>query len=511
MTRISRWLVQVSLIGLGLGLFVTCVWLLNVSSGSLVAQTVKEEGAKKEPTPSKPRGLAGDGVTDDAPGLQKAIDASAGAIVLPTGTYLLKKTVVIDLAKVGFTSIDGRGTATLKMVGEGPALRIVGTHGGTADPNSVKPGVWQKERAPLVRDLEIIGSSATDEKNNADGIEADGIEADGTMQLTLRGLVMRHLRHAVHLVNRNRNVLIEGCHIYENRGIGVFYDHVNLHQSNINGCHISYCRQGGVVNRGGDVRNIHISGCDIEANMGDTADSPAAANIFLDCTGGSVAEVAIVGCTIQHGSKCPDGANIRVWGEGVVERKGERLKFQCGHITIADNVLSDVQTNIELKQARGVTITGNTLWQGYKHNLVCENCTQLVIGSNLMERNPLYGYTSEANNTAVIKNCSDSTISGLQLHHPMGGEPGLLVEKCQRLNITGCTFLDCRPAAVELRDVSDSRLSDCLIQDDLKPAAESAAVIIRGGRGNMVVDNRVPGGIVVDDKNAHHMEGNYQK
>jgi parallel beta-helix repeat protein len=478
------------------------LWLVLIGG----SQSQSQEGAnasKKEPAPSKPRGLAGDGVTDDAPALQRAIDNSAGAIVLPTGTYLLKKTVVINLAKVGFTSIDGRGTATLKMVGEGPALRFVGTHAGTAAPDSVKPGVWKMERAPLVRDLEIIGVPVAGKESSA-----DGIEADGTMMLTLRGLVVRHLRHGVHLVNRNRNVQIEGCHIYENSGIGVYYDHVNLHQSNINGCHISYCREGGVVNRGGDVRNIHISGCDIEANMGTAADSPPSANIFLDCTGGSVAEVAIVGCTIQHGAKCPDGANIRIWGEGTVLRAGKELKFQCGHVTIADNVLSDVQTNIELKQARGVTITGNTFWQGYKHNLFAENCTQLVIGNNAMERNPLYGYTSEANNTVVFKNCSDSTLSGLHLHHTMGGDAGLLLDGCRRFNITGCTVLDCEIAGIMLKDVTDSRLSDCLVRDDRDPKQRSKALVEKGGEGNMIVDNRLVGGIVKTPNNKH-FEGNF--
>lgn len=474
------------------------LWLLLSTATPSQSQDAANE--KKEPTPSKPRGLAGDGVTDDGPALQKAIDNSAGAMVLPTGTYLLKKTLVIDLAKVGFTSIDGRGTAILKMVGDGPALRFVGTHAGTAAPESVKPGVWLKERTPLIRDLEIIGTGSES--------TADGIEADGTMQLTLRGVVLRQLRHGVHLVNRNRNVLIEGCHIYENAGIGVFYDNVNLHQSNINGCHISYCRQGGVVNHAGDVRNIHISGCDIEANMGTAADSPASANIFLDCTGGSVAEVAIVGCTIQHGAKCPDGANIRIWGEGTVLRAGKELKFQCGHVTIADNVMSDVQTNIELKQARGVTITGNTFWQGYKHNLYAENCTQLVIGNNAMERNPLYGYTSEANNTVIFKNCTDTTLSGLHLHHTMGGEAGLLLEGCRRFNITGCTVLDCEITGIMLRNVTDSRLSDCLVRDDRDPQKPTGALIEKESKGNMIVDNRLVGAVVIDRDN-NHFEGNF--
>lgn len=507
MAILSRFRREASIIAGVIVLAAAIAWF-STATAQPNAGDAKADTAGKGP--SKPRSLVGDGVTDDAPALQRAIDASAGGIVLPSGTYLLKKTVVIDLAKVGFTSLDGRGTATLKMVGDGPALRFIGTHGGTADPGSVKPGVWLKERAPLVRDLEIIGEKMADKES-----AADGIEADGTMQLTLRGLVIRHLRHAVHLVNRNRNVLIEGCHLYENSGIGVYYDHVNLHQSNINGCHISYCRQGGIVNRGGDVRNIHISGCDIEGNMGDATDAPASANIFLDCTSGSVAEVAIVGCTIQHGSKCPDGANIRIWGEGTVARKGEQLKFQCGHVTIADNVLSDVQTNIELKQARGVTITGNTFWQGYQYNLHCESCTQLVIGNNAMERNPLYGYTSEANNNVVFRNCSDTTISGLHLHHTLGGEAGLLLDHCRRFNITGCSLLDCQPGAILLKNVTASRISDCLVRDDLvrddlDVKQRSTALVAQASSGNMIVDNRLVGSVEVDTK-KNHVAGNYEQ
>ena len=42
-------------------------------------------------------------------------------------------------------------------------------------------------------------------------------------------------------------------------------------------------------------------------------------------------------------------------------------------MTIGDNVLSDVQTNIHLAGVRGVTITGNTFWKGYAHNLLVED------------------------------------------------------------------------------------------------------------------------------------------
>ena len=119
------------------------------------------------------------------------------------------------------------------------------------------------------------------------------------------------------------------------------------------------------------MRNIHIAGCDIEANM--AKGGPPTANVLLDCADGSVAEVAITGCTIQHSKDAPDSANIRILGRGFMDRRGQSMPFKCGNVTIGDNVLSDVQTNIHLVGVRGVTITGNTFWQGYAHNMLIED------------------------------------------------------------------------------------------------------------------------------------------
>ena len=69
------------------------------------------------------------------------------------------------------------------------------------------------------------------------------------MELTITRVHVRKVLHAIHLVGNNRNIILSDCHLYENGGIGVFYDNVNLHQSNIVGCHISYNDGGGIVSR----------------------------------------------------------------------------------------------------------------------------------------------------------------------------------------------------------------------------------------------------------------------
>ena len=399
-------------------------------------------------------GAKGDGVADDGPAIQALIEAKAGTIRFPAGTYRLTQPIVVDLDKVGFVSLIADGTAKLVMAGPGPAVRFSGTHGGTAAPESVKSDVWDRQRMPAVEGLAITG----------DHPEADGIEAAGTMQLTIRGVHIRKVRHGIHLVQRNRNVLIDACHIYENSGCGIYLDAVNLHQTNISASHISYCRGGGVVVRGGEVRNVHINGCDIEANM--AKDGPPTANVLFDCADGSMAEAAITGCTIQHTKDAPESANIRILGRGFMKRNGENRPFNCGHVTIGDNVLSDVQTNIHLVGARGVTITGNTFWQGYAHNLLVEDSLQVVVGANMMERNPLYGYTSEGSNQVIFRGCKDCTIQGLHVHQVLDAEAGVTFDKCDRIHFTGNTILDCDKLALLIKDTTRSRFFGNMYRDD---------------------------------------------
>jgi hypothetical protein len=423
-------------------------------------------------------GAKGDGQTDDSAALQKIIDASAGSIRFPAGTYRITKPLVVELNRVGFTSFTADGTAQLLMDGPGPAIRFLGNHASSADPNTFKPEVWQRQRMPVVDGLAIIGNHS----------EADGIAADGTMQLTLRGVHIRKCRHGVHLVNRNRNVLIDACHIYENSGCGIYYDHVDLHQSNISASHISYCGQGGVVVRGGNVRNIHISGCDIEANM--AKDGPPAANVLLDCADGSVAEVAITGCTIQHTKEAPGSANIRIIGRGTMNRRGEKQAFNCGNVTIGDNVLSDVKTNIHLDGVRGVTITGNTFWQGYDHNVLVEGSSHVLLGPNMLERNPLYGYTAEGKNCVIFRDCRDCTIQGMHLHNVINSEAGFLLEKCDRIHVDGCTILDCDNIGLLLKNCRQCRIGSCVVRDE-RPGATSIPIKAMGTSvGNIVQEER---------------------
>ena len=420
----------------------------------------------------------GDGQSDDTVAIQKVVDSGVGVVRLPKGVYRVTKPVVINLAQVGYTSICGDGVAKIVMDGPGPAIQVVGTHFKSASPSGFTEDVWKRERMPLIDGVAIVGAHP----------EAIGIQALGTMELTVSRVHIRNVLHGIHLVQNNRNVIISDCHIYENRGVGVFYDNVNLHQSNITGCHISYNVGGGVVSRSGNVRNIHIAGCDIESNM--SPESPPTANVLIDGTGSTAGtgEVAITGCTIQHNNSSPDSANIRIIGRSEPSR-GQDLVRE-GNVTISGNVLSDVQVNVHLKDCRGVAVTGNTFWMGYQHNLLIEDCSAIVVGPNNLDRNPRYSYGNSlnANNGLVVRNCVDCTLNGLHISGVWRDPAALLVENCQRMNITNCTILDCDNVGLLLKNVRDSRVSDCLIRDD-RPDAHAVSLQVTAGSGNMIVDN----------------------
>ena len=416
----------------------------------------------------------GTGAADDARTLQALVD-KGGLVRLPKGVYRIATPIVVDLEKTGIVAIEGSTVARIIMTGPGPAIRFRGTHAGTAAPHTVKPNVWD-QRMPSVDGIEIVGEHPN----------AVGIEATGTMKLTLTRVLIRDCLHGIHLIERNRNVIVSDCHIYNNRGIGLYLDNVNLHQINVTGSHISYNADGGIVVKAGQVRNLQITGCDIESNMG--KDRPPTANILVDSTDGSNAEVAITGNTIQHNHVAAGSANIRIKGPSHLEPGTDERRD--GHITIASNILSDVMVNIHLDRVRGVVITGNTFWTAYDRNLLVENCSNVIVGPNNFDRNPRYHREEkpETTNAITFRNSSDCTLTGLHLTRVRAAPAGLTLETCQRLHVTNCTILDCDRIGIWIKNCTDTRLNGCMIRDD-RPNAASLAIRVEGGRGNTIVNN----------------------
>jgi len=396
-------------------------------------------------------GAVGDGRVDETTALQHAVEEGSGRLVLPRGTYRLTAPLEIDLDRFGPIAISGEGgTARLIMDGPGPAVRLVGTHDKSADPQNFESRVWRRQRLPTISDLEIVG--------NHD--QADGIQLEGTMQATIAGMLIRRCRYGVHLVKRNRNVLLADSHIYDGRGpaIGVYFDGVNLHQTIITGCHISYCRHAGIKISRSEIRNLQVTGCDIEYNH-DTS-NPDSADVWIDAREGTVREGTIASNTIQAKGS-PRGANVRIEGPPRDDSAG------AGLWTITGNILQDQQVNVWLRSCRGVTLTGNSFACAYERSILVEHCRDIVVGSNTFDHNP--DYTGPRIDGIRVVRSAGVNLQNLILDGCRAGGPdeggAIDVEESSEVLILGCQVLDPEFRGIDIRRCRNTKVSECIVVD----------------------------------------------
>jgi len=423
-------------------------------------------------------GAKGDGVTDDTAAIEAAVrGAKDGAVEFPRGRYRLTRTVEVKLADVGPLGLIGKGgSATVIMAGPGPAFRVMGSHDkGTADPKSVKPVTWERERMPTLDGLEIVGAHP----------EADGVEFRNTMQPTVRGVLIRQVRHGLHFTARSRNVLIDGAHVYDCSGIGIFLEAVNIHQMIISASHISYCKQGGIKVLGSEIRNFQITGNDIEYNFSEGG--PPSADIWFDLAGkGSVREGTISGNTIQA-LYSKGGANIRFTGI-----PGNPLKV--GVWSITGNHIANQETSIHLRDAAGVSITGNTFMRGFESQLVVERSRNIIVSGNVFDHNVDYftpttqsiGGIVIDRSTAVI--VSDNLIEGIEAGTPESGG-ALSVLDSREVTLSGNQVRAPKVRGVYIARSSNVRLTDTLVTEEPGRARMLAAVELSGPCPGTVVRN----------------------
>jgi len=441
-------------------------------------------------------GATGDGETDDTVGIQHAIMNGDGLLEFPKGIFRITKTLEIPLAERGPFAISGSmGTATVIMDGPGPAFRFIGNHGGTGDPDSVKPPVWKTERMPGIRNIAIEGAHP----------EADGFQLEGTMQAVFDGVMIRHVRHGIHLTKRNRNILIVNCHIYHNRGVGIYMDSLNLHQINIATSHISYNRLGGIRIERSEIRNLQITGNDIEYN--NTPRSfpklpiEPTAEIWIDTTadGASVNEVTIASNTIQA-TATKEGCNIRIVEKADSSRPP-------GLIAITGNIIGSQENNVHLTACYGVSLTGNSIYSCTHRNLLVEDSQMITVGSNHFRR-----HTDKAGTGVRFINSRDCTISGCSfldesLEGQKSGASLLELRNCQRLAVTACTFTNGVPYGIDAGDCRDVLITGCTIAEERKIPAAKAAIRFHGtGEGNVASSCALRGEVSASPTAGHTLK-----
>lgn len=424
-------------------------------------------------------GASGDGVTDDVAALEHALQKGDGVLRLHKGTFRLSRSLVIDLSRTGHAAVIGDGGASrLVMAGPGPAIKIVGTHRGTSAPKSVTDATWQKERFPTLSGFEIVGEHP----------DAVGIELVRTLQPTISQVVVRRCRYGVHLTERNRNVLITDCHLYDNSVFGVFFDRCDLHQTNISGCHISFNQRAGIKSLGGDVHNLQITGNDIEYNNRpgiDTVDE-GGAEIDFDATEGTISEVTISSNTIQATIQ-PGGANVRVRGSQSGATQGACL------IALTGNVIGSNTRGLDLAHAYRVTLTGNTIYDAAEYSVLARACRGMAIGANTICWKS--DETLPPRDGLLFDDCEQVAITGLTAERLCAGSDvdgaGLMFHGCRDVQLTGCQIIDPLHAGIELKGCRRCVISGNSIVDRRDTPRMKHAIRLAGQNGDLMVQHNL--------------------
>lgn len=430
-------------------------------------------------------GAVGDGVADDTTAIQHAVEQGVNLLHFEPGHYRITRSIVIDMAASGFTSISGSaGTTKVIMEGAGPAFDFRGNHDGSAEPDRFKAPIWAQERMPLIQGIEIEGRHP----------EADGIHCFQTAMSTFEGVMLRKLRHGIHFTQRARNIVISHCHIYDNSGVGVFMDHANIHQAIIASSHISYNKLSGIKILNGEIRNIQITGNDIEYNYDRHVKegAPASAEIWIETTGekATIREGTIASNTIQA-RYAPGGANIRFLGRA-------EENHHTGLFAISGNMIGSQETNIDLNSARGITVSGNIIYSGHQRNLRVTNSRNIVVTGNTFDHN--YGYLPKELATGItFEGSTDCTFSGSNIHDAYAGEhtantpvkierKGLVeVHDCKRMIFSACQILDPGLPGIHLKNCDLVNIQGCSILDGHEEAKMPHAILWEGpGTANQI-------------------------
>lgn len=417
--------------------------------------------------------------------LQEILNSGSGGIRLSEPVYRITRTLLLDLQKIGSASVVGIGSSTIVMDGAGPAILVKGTHQGTASPRSFDPLTWN-QRMPVLRGFEIVGASE----------HADGIRMEGTVGSIVQNVSVRWCRHAFHLVDRNRNVIVNGCHFYENQGIGIYLDDVNLHQINVVGSHISYNQGGGIVVRDGNVRNLQVSGCDIEANMPFDQTPTRTANVWIDVSGSaedrskSIAEVSITGCTIQHSANysgdekktvAPGGANIRLSGKEI---------YPIDSVTISGNVISDTTINLDLSHVMDVAIASNNFFAPKPDNIRVHAGNRVILHGNTF--NPRQFVRP---GDISFTDCTDCTIASSTLHQFATSGGAIRLMRCDGMSLSGLVISDCE-TGVRIVDCEDVLITGCLVRGT-KTGADLS--VDEASRNVSLQGNHLTGAAIIPD------------
>jgi parallel beta-helix repeat protein len=283
---------------------------------------------------------------------------------------------------------------------------------------------------------------------------------------------------------------MDGCHVYNCRGVGVFLDRVNLHQALIGDSHISYCKGGGIKVEAGEIRNLQIVGNDIEYNH--DVNAAESADVWIDAADGSIREGTIAGNTIQA-LYSPGGANVRLRGPADVNK--------VGMWAITGNHVGNQEVNVHLVNCRGVVLSGNSLAVSRRRSILIEGARQIVVGPHSLDRNP--DYKGEIVDGVSLRDCEGVSLTGVMSVGSAAGsdKEGGAIElyNCRETTLTGCQVFEPKWRGVYVAGGRNTVITGCTVLERTGNGTMLVPVHFVGRPpGTQMTGNRLGGGKLVD-------------
>ena len=173
-------------------------------------------------------------------------------------------------------------------------------------------------------------------------------------------------------------------------------------------------------------------------------------------------------------------------------------KLKAGLFAISGNLIGSQETNIDLLNANGITITGNIIYSGHQRNLRATNSTDIVLSGNTFEHNADY-LPRELATGITFDGCTDCSLIGSHIHDAYAGEhtvstaaklerKGLVeLRDCRRMTVSACQILDPGLPGLHVENCSLVNVQGCSILDAREDQKMPHAVVWTGpGKANQI-------------------------
>ncbi len=166
---------------------------------------------------------------------------------------------------------------------------------------------------------------------------------------------------------------------------------------------------------------------------------------------------------------------------------------KIGLLTITGNHISNHTVNIHLRNVRGISITGNTFVRGYDRHITAENCSNLVVSSNVFDHNEDYFPPSLVAKGGIIMEKVQNVILSGNIVEGVEHRGAIELYNGKEITVSSCQVIDHLYQGITAEDCSGVNINGCLVRTDKRGEEKvtPAGICFTGHCNNVSVNNNI--------------------